>query len=78
MKDEEVHLRFFDVGGQRNENKKWIQCFDDVSAIIFVASMTEYDEMLDKDSTTPAVDETLSVWEKVTNEWFPNTPVILS
>ena len=25
----------FDVGGQRDERRKWIQCFNDVTAIIF-------------------------------------------
>jgi guanine nucleotide-binding protein G(olf) subunit alpha len=28
----------FDVGGQRDERRKWIQCFNDVTAIIFVAA----------------------------------------
>ncbi len=31
-----------DVGGQRNERRKWIHCFEDVTAIIYVASLSEY------------------------------------
>lgn len=33
-----------DVGGQRNERKKWIHCFENVTAIVFVVSLNEYDQ----------------------------------
>ena len=33
-----VKFHMFDVGGQRDERRKWIQCFNDVTAIIFVAA----------------------------------------
>jgi hypothetical protein len=32
----------FDVGGQRDERRKWIQCFNDVTAIIFVCASSSY------------------------------------
>ena len=32
---DKVHFHMFDVGGQRDERRKWIQCFNDVTAIIF-------------------------------------------
>ena len=35
----------FDVGGQRSERKKWIHCFEDVTAIIFCVAMSEYDQV---------------------------------
>ena len=31
-----------DVGGQRNERKKWIHCFQDVTAIIFCVASNEF------------------------------------
>jgi len=34
---EGVTFEIIDVGGQRNERKKWIHCFEDVNAIIYVA-----------------------------------------
>lgn len=44
--------RLFDVGGQRSERKKWIHCFEDVTAIIFCVAMSEYDQVLHEDETT--------------------------
>lgn len=45
-------FRLFDVGGQRSERKKWIHCFEDVTAIIFCVAMSEYDQVLQEDETT--------------------------
>ena len=39
----------FDVGGQRSERKKWIHCFEGVTAIIFLVAMSEYDLTLAED-----------------------------
>ena len=44
-------FEMYDVGGQRNERKKWIHCFEDVTAIIFVAALSEYDQKLFEDAT---------------------------
>lgn len=40
----------FDVGGQRSERKKWIHCFEGVTAIIFTVALSEYDLKLAEDS----------------------------
>ena len=47
-----LNFKLFDVGGQRSERKKWIHCFEDVTAIIFCVAMSEYDQVLHEDETT--------------------------
>lgn len=43
------NYRMVDVGGQRSERKKWIHCFEGVTAIIFCVAMSEYDLVLAED-----------------------------
>ena len=40
-----VCVQIVDVGGQRNERRKWIHCFDDVKAIIFTVSLAGYNQV---------------------------------
>lgn len=47
----ELTYRMFDVGGQRSERKKWIHCFENVTAIIFLVAISEYDQLLLEDET---------------------------
>ena len=47
-----LNFKLFDVGGQRDERRKWIHCFEDVTAIIFCVAMSEYDQVLHEDETT--------------------------
>lgn len=67
-----------DVGGQRNERKKWIHCFEEVTAIIFLTSLSEYDCVLEEDETTNRMRESLHLFgDIINNQWFLETPVIL-
>lgn len=43
------HLHYFrmvDVGGQRSERRKWIHCFENVTSIMFLVALSEYDQVL--------------------------------
>ena len=44
-----VFCRCIDVGGQRSERKKWIHCFEDVTAILFFVALSAYDLGLRED-----------------------------
>jgi len=35
-----------DVAGQRTERRKWIHFFSNVTSIIFLAAISEYDQVL--------------------------------
>lgn len=47
--------RLLDVGGQRTERRKWIHCFQEVTAIIFCAALSCYDLRLAEDDTTVSI-----------------------
>jgi len=71
-------FKMFDVGGQRNERKKWIHCFENVTAVLFVAAISEYDQMLYEDENTNRMVEALNLFEEICNSrWFHNTSMIL-
>lgn len=73
-----VDFVMYDVGGQRNERKKWIHCFDDVTAVIFVAAISEYDQMLYEDNRQNRMDEAISLFDEICNSrWFEDTSMIL-
>jgi GTPase SAR1 family protein len=71
-------FKLFDVGGQRNERKKWIHCFSDVRAVLFVAALSAYDLKLFEDDETNRMDESLDLWHEICNSrWFKKTSMIL-
>jgi len=36
-----VEFNIVDVGGQRSERRKWLHCFEAVTAVIFLAALDE-------------------------------------
>jgi len=71
-------FKMMDVGGQRSERKKWIHCFEGVTAVIFVAAISEYDQTLYEDLKTNRLEEALSLFHEICNsKWFVNSSMLL-
>jgi GTPase SAR1 family protein len=71
-------VKLFDVGGQRGERKKWFHCFDNITAILFVASLAEYDLVLSEDRCRNRMKESLDLFEGINNlPWFAEINIIL-
>jgi len=75
---ENINFRMVDVGGQRSERKKWMHCFQDVTAVIFCVALSEYDQKLYEDDITNRMHESLKLFKEICNsKWFLNTSMIL-
>ncbi|KAK9763934.1 guanine nucleotide-binding protein subunit alpha [Basidiobolus ranarum] len=74
----DMTYRMLDVGGQRSERKKWIHCFENVTAIVFMVAISEYDQNLIEDDTVNRMQEALTLFDSICNSrWFTKTSVIL-
>ena len=68
----------YDVGGQRSERKKWIHHFDNVTAVLFVISIAEYDQVLEEDHSMNRMKESMNLFETIiNNEYFKLKPIII-
>jgi len=65
------HVRMLDVGGQRSERKKWLYVMCDVlDAVIFCASINEYDLNLREDISKNRFEETLESFKFICNHKY--------
>jgi len=73
-----IDFEMYDVGGQRSERRKWIDCFDLVDAVIFVAALSEYDQTLAEAKRTNRMVEALELFRSVCNNAaFATTSIML-
>ncbi|XP_075760079.1 guanine nucleotide-binding protein subunit alpha-13 isoform X2 [Pelodiscus sinensis] len=73
-----VPFKMVDVGGQRSERKRWFECFDSVTSILFLVSSSEFDQVLMEDRLTNRLTESLNIFETiVNNRVFNNVSIIL-
>ncbi|GAA5995809.1 hypothetical protein JCM5350_000568 [Sporobolomyces pararoseus] len=74
----DLQYRIFDVGGQRSERKKWIHCFESVTAVLFLAAVSGYDQVLLEDPDSNQMQEALMLFDSICNsQWFVKTSIIL-
>jgi len=71
-------FKMIDVGGQRSERRKWMHVFDDVTAIIFITSLSEYNQVLLEDETVNRMHESLELFEEICQcSYFTDTPLVI-
>jgi len=61
-------FQIVDVGGQRSERRKWLNCFSGVTGLIFVASLTAYNQFLYEDENVNRLHESLTVFGNLLND----------
>jgi len=67
-----------DVGGQRNERRKWIHSFEGVTSIIFVTAISEYDQNVFEDEKENRLQESIRVFDDIiNNQYFKTSTIIL-
>eukprot|EP00485_Elphidium_margaritaceum_P001572 CAMPEP_0202688084 /NCGR_PEP_ID=MMETSP1385-20130828/3624_1 /ASSEMBLY_ACC=CAM_ASM_000861 /TAXON_ID=933848 /ORGANISM="Elphidium margaritaceum" /LENGTH=401 /DNA_ID=CAMNT_0049342969 /DNA_START=42 /DNA_END=1247 /DNA_ORIENTATION=- len=65
MQEEVIHI--IDIGGQRSQRRKWIHCFEYVVAVIFISSLSCYDEVLDENNNINSMTDQLELFEEIVN-----------
>lgn len=75
---QEIRFRMVDVGGQRSERRKWIHCFENVTSIIFLVALSEYDQILFESDNENRMEESKALFKTIiTYPWFQHSSVIL-
>ncbi|GFH60885.1 hypothetical protein CTEN210_17361 [Chaetoceros tenuissimus] len=75
---DQIQFEVYDVGGQRSERRKWVNCFENVDAVIFVAALSEYDQTLAEAKRHNRMIEALNLFESVVkNANFADTSIML-
>ena len=78
--DDNIRFKMVDVGGAKNERKKWIHQFENVSAVIFVISLTAFDEPLYEDETQNSLLDAIQLFSDAINgesHWFKRSSLFL-
>ncbi|KAJ6570326.1 guanine nucleotide binding protein, alpha subunit [Mycena sp. CBHHK59/15] len=71
FKAKELEMLVVDVGGTKSERRKWIHCFNDVTVIMFVVSLSGYDKRLIEDFDDNQMRDSMLIWDSITaSRWF--------
>lgn len=80
FKDEikNMTITFTDVGGQRALRSRWIGCFEDVTAILFICSLSDYNQTLEECPDRNCLDESTAVFQAMSLlSYFESAPIFL-
>ncbi|KAH8835140.1 guanine nucleotide binding protein, alpha subunit [Flagelloscypha sp. PMI_526] len=73
-----VQWKIYDVGGSRNQRHAWAPYFEDVNAIIFLAPISAFDQVLAEDPKVNRLEDSLKLWRSVvSNKLLANVNIVL-
>lgn len=68
----------YDVGGHRSMRAAWVPFFDDMNAIIFLAPISCFDQVLAEDPNVNRLADSVQLWTSiVSNKLLTDTPLVL-
>jgi hypothetical protein len=70
-------IRLLDVGGQKNERRKWINFFDNCKVLLFFAPLSDYELQLAEDPTVNRMHDSLALFDQMCNSHFFKDSIIL-
>ena len=71
-----ARFRVLDVGGQRMERPKW-NLTGEITAVIFVCALTEYNQVLREDIKQNRLKESINLFDIACNRKYPDKPILL-
>lgn len=70
--------RIYDVGGHRSLRAAWVPYFDNMNAIIFLAPISAFDQVLAEAPKVNRLEDSVMLWQNiVSNKLLQNTDIIL-
>jgi guanine nucleotide-binding protein subunit alpha len=73
----EHEMLMVDVGGQKSERRKWIHCFQDVTSILFLVSLSGFDQCLVEDKDANQMQDAMTIWDSICHsQWFKATSIV--
>jgi len=77
-RDSGTEWRIVDVGGSRSQRPTWAPFFDDVDAIIFLAPISGFDQVLAEDKNVNRLEDSVLLWKAVcSNKLLANVDLVL-
>ncbi|KIY63155.1 G-alpha-domain-containing protein [Cylindrobasidium torrendii FP15055 ss-10] len=70
--------RIVDVGGSRSQRQTWMPFFDDVDAILFLAPISGFDQVLAEDNQVNRLEDSVLLWKGLcSNKLLQNVELVL-
>ncbi|KAF8837882.1 G-alpha-domain-containing protein [Paxillus ammoniavirescens] len=77
-REQGTEWRIVDVGGSRSQRATWVPFFDDVDAIIFLAPISGFDQVLAEDRSVNRLEDSVLLWKAVcSNRLLANVDLVL-